>query len=324
MQPYNLSREKKDNCQMSRSAEPFNALLQVFDEDILRELGATTVEVKSGDVLQRAGNPEEHAYFPLTAVISLVSTTAGGGSVEVSMVGREGVAGLSGMFAADSPTENIVELGGTCVRVGRAALRIAHAQHPCARMAFDRYTTARVIQMARLAACHRLHPIGGRLARWLLALHDRAQCDTFRLSQQRLSDLLGAHRPTIATELQRLHAARGIRYTGRLITIADRARLETLACDCHQALHREYLTLVSWAPPDRGDDDPQTRKRDEMLATISHELRTPLQAILGWCAVGAGNGSAGNALSVIERNARAQLRVIEEKLEALAGKDGRR
>src|SRR5688572_6988301 len=114
MERDNPGREKKDNSGMSHPAAPANALLQVFDEDALRGLGAATVEVKSGEVLQRAGAPEDHAYFPINAVISLVSTTSGGGSVEVSMVGREGVAGLSGMFAADSPTENIVELGGTC------------------------------------------------------------------------------------------------------------------------------------------------------------------------------------------------------------------
>src|SRR5687768_360905 len=95
MQSYNLGREKKDNCEMSRRA-PCNALLQVFDEDALHELGATTVEVKSGEVLQRSGAPEELAYFPIGAVISMVSTTSGGGSVEVSMVGREGAAGMSG------------------------------------------------------------------------------------------------------------------------------------------------------------------------------------------------------------------------------------
>ena len=308
---------------MGGLVESTNALLQVFDEEALRELEPVTVEVGAGDILQRSGTPEEYAYFPINAVVSLLSTTSTGGSVEVSMVGREGVAGLSGIFASNSPTENIIQLGGSCVRVSTAALRRSHRRNPVMQAVFDRYTTARLIQMTRLAACHRLHPVGSRLPRWLLGLHDRAQTDTFRLSQQHLADVLGAHRPTVAMELQKLRATRSIRYTGRLITIADRERLETLACECHQALHADYLNLLNWAPAASTDGDAAAGDRDEALTVISHELRTPLQAILGWCAIAAERGAADNALAVIERNARAQLRVIEEKLDVLARGEGR-
>ena len=309
---------------MNDLAYPANALLQVIDDATLRDLEYATVEVRSGEILQRSGSPEEYAYFPISAVISLLSTTSTGGSVEVSIVGREGVAGLSGIFASNSPTDNIVQLGGTCVRVSTAALRRAHGRNPVLQAVFDRYTTARLIQMTRLAACHRLHLIGNRLARWLLGLHDRAHVDSFRLSQQNLADLLGAHRPTIAMELQKLHASRAIRYTGRFITITDRVRLESLACECHATLHADYLSLVNWAPPGaRHDGAGAVQKRDDSLAVISHELRTPLQAILGWCAIAAQRGSSDNALAVIERNARAQLRVIEEKLDVLAGQERR-
>ena len=309
---------------MSDLTEPSNALLQVLDEGTLRDVDCVSVEVLSGDVLQRSGAAEEYAYFPTTAVVSLLSTTSSGASVEVSMVGREGVAGLSGIFAANSPTDNIVQLGGRCMRASTARLRRVRRRNPAVQAIFDRYTTARLIQMARLAACHRLHPIGSRLARWLLGLHDRAERDFFRLSQQRLADLLGAHRPTIALELQKLHAARAIRYSGRQITIADRSGLEGLACECHQTLHREYLNLLHWAPPPAHEEgEAAASTRDEALTMISHELRTPLQAILGWCAVAAERGATDNALAVIERNARAQLRVIEEKLDVLARKEGR-
>jgi signal transduction histidine kinase len=60
------------------------------------------------------------------------------------------------------------------------------------------------------------------------------------------------------------------------------------------------------------------RLKDEFLATLSHELRTPLNAILGWNRLAA-NSSDPNlvkrAFEVIDRNAQAQLHIIEDLLD---------
>jgi signal transduction histidine kinase len=58
--------------------------------------------------------------------------------------------------------------------------------------------------------------------------------------------------------------------------------------------------------------------KDEFLATVSHELRTPLSAILGWVDVARRHATAPDALRAlanIERNARAQLRIVEDMLD---------
>ena len=62
-----------------------------------------------------------------------------------------------------------------------------------------------------------------------------------------------------------------------------------------------------------------SRMKDEFLATLSHELRTPLTAILGWAHVltsGRANESeTAQALETIERNARAQTKLVEDLLD---------
>ena len=64
-----------------------------------------------------------------------------------------------------------------------------------------------------------------------------------------------------------------------------------------------------------------TRLKDEFLATLSHELRTPLSAILGWTQVllreGAPKGpdEQKRAIEVIDRNARAQVQLIDDLLD---------
>jgi len=61
------------------------------------------------------------------------------------------------------------------------------------------------------------------------------------------------------------------------------------------------------------------RLKDDFLATISHELRTPLNAVLGWARMLSSGQVAPHrvehAIAVIERNAQAQARLVEELLD---------
>jgi signal transduction histidine kinase len=69
----------------------------------------------------------------------------------------------------------------------------------------------------------------------------------------------------------------------------------------------------------RNEAERASRMKDEFLATLSHELRTPLNAILGWSQILAGGHCEPEdlveGLATIERNARAQTRIIEELLD---------
>jgi len=330
-----------------------NALLELVDKATLDQLACTLVELQPGQVLLQSGAPEVHAYFPINAVLSLMSTMESGSSSEVALVGREGMVGLFGVLAgSESATSCIVQIGGTCLRTSAAAVRVGRLRSGALRNAIDRYITARLIHVAQVAACGRLHPIGNRLARWLLALHDRVDADRFKLSQQHIADSLGVHRPTIAVELQKLDAIGAIVYRSRTVGIANRLLLESVACECHAALHREYVNLFRpiGPPPARESSaaqangvmgievlrsiagrllvtslrEQQARERaeaaneekDQFLAMISHELRTPLQAILGWCELSRRPGAPPGAIEVIERNARAQLAIINDLLDS--------
>jgi signal transduction histidine kinase/ActR/RegA family two-component response regulator len=68
----------------------------------------------------------------------------------------------------------------------------------------------------------------------------------------------------------------------------------------------------------RAEAERANRTKDEFLATLSHELRTPLNAIMGWAAILKSNPDEEElreGVEVIERNARAQTRIIEDLLD---------
>ena len=340
-----------------------NRLLQLFGEDARERLGPLVpMHLAARDVLLEPGAPTLQVYFPITAVISLVATMEGGESAEVAVVGREGMVGLFGVIGTVDPaTSAVVQVPGTAVRLPAATLRAARVESASVRNTLDLYTHARLIQVAQTAACGRLHLLEARLARWLLAVHDRIDSDELLVSHESIAHALGVRRPAVSTAMQHLQRLGAIVRRGRRTIIASRARLETLACECHRVLNREFERLLSAggapeapaarrqerrsAPPDtqntaalealreisgrlllvslreqeaREAAEAANRAKDQFLATLSHELRTPLHAILGWCHMLLGKPGAPvqRGLEVIERNARAQLKLIEDLLDA--------
>jgi CRP-like cAMP-binding protein len=298
---------------MTPHAPQANVLFDLIDP--LRRLGAELKDTSAGQTLVRAGGDEASAYFPVTAALSLVSSMRNGDSCEISMVGREGMVGLSAVFDAfDVSTACVVQVGGTCWSVPARSLRAARQEGGVAAAAMDRYFTAHLIQVSRLAACNRLHHIGRRLARWLLMLSDRIEREQLHLSQQAIANSLGVHRPTIALELQKLQHTGAIRYRSRIITILDRARLAGAACECYEGLHRAYRQMFQpLADPlaiAAGREAIAARGADTLTA-VSHQLCSYLQAVLGWCALAQLPDAPSEALAAIERNARAQLPLIQ-------------
>ena len=86
------------------------------------------------------------------------------------------------------------------------------------------------------------------------------------------------------------------------------------------AIQRDVTGRVRAA---RLEQERTSRRQDEFLATLSHDLRTPLNAILGWTSIlraqqrdgQIDRNDVGQALDVIERNARAQVQLVEDLLD---------
>src|SRR5436190_1380984 len=206
---------------MEPARVPDNYLLELLSADVRASLVLVPVQLHARQVLHEPGMPVLHAYFPVSAVISLISTMTSGSSAEVALIGREGLVGLAGVFGTvESPTTGIVQIPGMALKVTIGELRTARLHIPSVRTMLDCYTEARLIQTAQTAACNGLHSVEGRLARWLLAIDDRIDGDQFRLPQELMAQMLGIQRPTVSVAMQRFQHANAITYHGQSIVVA--------------------------------------------------------------------------------------------------------
>ena len=196
------------------------------------------VDLTYGDILCGPGKRLRHVYFPNSGIISLLIPVDGQASVEVGLVGREGMAGMALFLGIGvSPARMLVQGSGTAMRIKAAEFRHEIKRNPVLQRELNRYLFGFMAQVAQTAGCNRFHRIGPRLARWLLMTHDRAGSDEFHLTQDFLAHMLGVQRAGISLAASVLQKKKLIRYRRGNITILNRNGLERASCKCDRAVN---------------------------------------------------------------------------------------
>jgi CRP-like cAMP-binding protein len=140
---------------------------------------------------------------------------------------------------------NLVQIPGAAVRIDADAFQKLIDGRPLVQKVIDRHLFALMRQILYGAACNRLHSMEERCARWLLMTHDRASEDTFPLSQDHLSHMLGVRRASVNVAAGMLKKAGFIRYVRGKLTVVDRRGLESASCGCYQAIIGVYESVLS-------------------------------------------------------------------------------
>jgi CRP-like cAMP-binding protein len=204
----------------------------------------TPVSLPLGETLYE---PDEHikeVYFVNTGIVSLVANLKDGGSVEVGLVGNDGMVGLPIVLGDDvSPNQAIVQIADGAMRLKADVLREELKREGALLGMLLRNTLAMLKQVSQTAACNGTHIITERLARWLLMCHDRVEGDELRLTQEFIAQMLGIRRAGVSEAAVMLQAQGLIRYSRGNIVITDRAGLEDLACECYSIVKGEYDRL---------------------------------------------------------------------------------
>lgn len=208
--------------------------------------GAERVQLSTRKILFDEGEEIRHAYFPLSGMCSLLSINADGRSVEVAVVGSEGMLGLPATLrAAKAPYQVIVQLSGEAIKV--SAYRLRSEFDRCGRLKdlLLRHAFALLTQLTQSVACHRFHTAEERLARWLLLARIRARSDSFHVTQEVLSYMLGTPRTRITTLASAMQQAGLIRYSRGTITILDVDGLKSASCECYHIVMEEAERLMA-------------------------------------------------------------------------------
>ena len=221
-----------------RRAFVTNRLLGALPRKDYRRMlaGLEPVNLTFGEVLYEPGDLISHVYFPGIALVSLMTLVDNRLTLEVGVVGREGMVGLPvALGIGVSPFRALVQGAGLALRMKSNSFVKELRQSTALQRALERYTHSLMAQFAQTAACNRFHVVEERLARWLLMTRDRVQSTDFRLTQEFLSHVLGVRRVGVTKAAGHLQQRRLIKYSRGTIRIVDQTGLEAAACSCYQA-----------------------------------------------------------------------------------------
>lgn len=199
-----------------------------------------------GVLLQEAGYPIEHVYFPLGGMISLLAVMQSGDAIETATIGREGAVGiLAGLGGRLAINRAVVQMAGTFSRITASLLVRMMSENVRIRDLLIRYNDAQLALINQVAACNALHPVEARLCRWILQTRDRTDSDVVRLTQEFIAQMLGVQRTSVTVLARQLQEQGLIRYRRGQIEIINRRGLEEKACECYGAVRRKTDEVFS-------------------------------------------------------------------------------
>jgi CRP-like cAMP-binding protein len=212
-----------------RSGHRANQLLAALEpEDFaVLEPHLETVRLVKGTVVYETGDRMPFVYFPQDAVVSLVTVLADGKTVEMAVLGREALFGLTSALA-------------TYRSLGRYVVQV----RPAVRELCLQFVEALLAQALQSMACNTVHSVEARCCRWILTLHDRTGRDALPLTHEHLSAMLGVQRSTVSLVTGSLQEA-GLIHQGRgVITVADRLGLEQAVCGCYGIMRQRFEQIL--------------------------------------------------------------------------------
>ena len=202
------------------------------------------VSLKPGEVVYRADQEIEAVYFPEDAVVAMVDTTDDRRTVEVGVIGREGLVGINIFLGGrGTPDRAIVQLPGGAMRMKSKDLRKeVRFGSPLQRLLLE-YTRTFLGVISQSVACSQHHGVEQRVARWLLTMNDYAGLREFLMVHESIAAMLGVRRVGVTEAAQKLQAVALIRYRRGRISVLDKPGLEKRSCECYRFIRQQYERL---------------------------------------------------------------------------------
>jgi CRP-like cAMP-binding protein len=234
-----------------------NGLLAALTRTELKRLSAhlEAFEMPLGHVVHEPGRVLQHVYFPTTAIVSLLYVLEDGASAEIAVVGNDGVVGISLFMGGETtPSRAVVQSAGDAWRLPARFMHEEFNRGGNLQLLLLRYTQCLITQMAQTAVCNRHHSVDQQLCRWLLLSLDRLDGSELVMTQELIANMLGVRREGVTAAAGKLQKAGVIEYRRGRIGVLDRAKLETLSCECYSVVHRECARISGYKGGTRGPE----------------------------------------------------------------------
>lgn len=218
--------------------------LQGSDAAEVVELGEL-VEMQVKYEVYEADEAIREVFFPLEAVLSVVTQMKNGDMIEVGTIGREGTSGIPFLMGASTTANDcFCQVPGRAIKIQSEHFHRLVGTNQTFRELLNRYLQAYVNFLGQLAGCNRLHSVYERCARWLLLSHDRVNHDEIHLTHEYLAMMLGSRRSGVTIALATLQRAGYIEYAHGCIRILERAGLEETTCECYGIARAQFSALM--------------------------------------------------------------------------------
>jgi len=205
--------------------------------------GLERVRLDAGRAVSEAHESIRRVYFPDSCLIALSLMLPDGRTAGVTVVGDEGMVGLSAAVGVAPITDAVVQVPGVARTLTAERFRAAMRESPSFRTIVEAYAVAFQAHLAQTVACNRLHTLDQRAARWLLLAYARVPGDTFPLTQEAFADLLGVSRPAVSTVGARFARGGAAEFRRGTVHILDASRLERASCECLEADREAFRPL---------------------------------------------------------------------------------
>lgn len=200
-----------------------------------------TVTIGAREIVCEPGDDLPHVYFPTSSMLSSIVVISDGIAVEAATIGREGMGGVAVLVnERKSPYRVIQQVRGEAQRIEANRFGNALRASDSLRELVQRYVFTLLEQCGQNAACNLHHSIETRLARWLLQTSDRIGRVDFYITQEFLSEMVGASRQTISGVAGKLQQAGLIEYRRGNVRLIDRIGLEGQSCECYGRYNATY------------------------------------------------------------------------------------
>jgi CRP-like cAMP-binding protein len=220
-----------------------NGILTALSARIYRCLFVclTPVRYEESEILYSPKEKLRYVYFPRSGIVSLLTKGDGVDTIEVAMVGNEGMVGVPVFLGSVAPRKiAIVRTAGDAMRMGAPAFYRCCNQHAPLQRVLRQYTHALLAEISQLSVCHRFHTVEMQFARWLLTTQDRLQSGNFTMTQHVIAQCLGVRRAGVSTAAHEFQERNLIHYVRGNIRILNRPGLEAAACSCYKVIAAHY------------------------------------------------------------------------------------